>query len=348
MWQRSRDAARVVSRPAAGTPCSDPYTSTLARLLDVLWLAALAVYVVAGYRSVPFHGDESTLIAMSRDYHTLVRQRDFAAVRYDPAPSDPAAQELRILNGTVGKMAMGLAWTSRASTCRTSTRPGCGTGRSIRTGRSATCPASGCCVARLSSALLAALSVAFVFGIARIVSGSRAAAWAASLLYALDPAVLLNGRRAMMEGRCSRSARWRSWRRSGSHANRRAARPPGGCGWLPRRSASGGLAIASKHPGAIAVMAVSWRSHWSRRSGARRGPACRTATCRLAWASVLVLLVFLLLNPAWWSDPLDMPPRVVEARQNLMRIRWAVPRAGRRDARRMAVGPRLFLRAAVL
>lgn len=296
---------------------------TLARLLDVLWLAALAVYVVAGYRSVPFHGDESTLIAMSRDYHTLVRQRDFAAVRYDPAPSDPAAQELRILNGTVGKMAMGLAWDLAGFDVSDLNAPWVWDWTLDQNRALGHVPGERLLhVARLSSALLAALSVAFVFGIARIVSGSRAAAWAASLLYALDPAVLLNGRRAMMEGSLFAfgtlavlAAVWLAREQARGAPARRL--------WLAATALglSGGLAIASKHPGAIAVMAVF--------VALALEPSIRGTTRprlpdghlpRLAWASVLVLLVFLLLNPAWWSDPLDMPPRVVEARQNLMRI----------------------------
>ena len=78
--------------------------------LDRLWLIGLALYILSGYNLVPFHGDESTLTYMSRDYHDLVQARDLDRVLYRDPPRDPAAQELRILNGTVGKMAMGFAW----------------------------------------------------------------------------------------------------------------------------------------------------------------------------------------------------------------------------------------------
>jgi len=77
------------------------------RALDGFWLVLLAIYVVAGTRDVPFHGDESTLIAMSRDYYSLVQTHNLDQVLYQPDPDDPMMQELRILNGTVGKMAMG-------------------------------------------------------------------------------------------------------------------------------------------------------------------------------------------------------------------------------------------------
>jgi hypothetical protein len=40
---------------------------------DGLLLVLLAGYVIAGYRKVPFHGDESMQIYMSRDYYYLVK-----------------------------------------------------------------------------------------------------------------------------------------------------------------------------------------------------------------------------------------------------------------------------------
>jgi hypothetical protein len=60
-------------------------------LLDAVWLVALALYILAGYDDVPFHGDESTLTYMSRDYHDLVQRRDLDSVLY----RDPPATRLR-------------------------------------------------------------------------------------------------------------------------------------------------------------------------------------------------------------------------------------------------------------
>uniref|UniRef100_UPI002CA82E56 phospholipid carrier-dependent glycosyltransferase n=1 Tax=Aggregatilinea sp. TaxID=2806333 RepID=UPI002CA82E56 len=173
----------------------------IARVLDVVWLAALSAYVVTGVSDIPFHGDESSLVFMSRDYATLVQQHDFSAVYYELSPSDPAAQELRILNGTVGKMAMGLAWDLAGLSVDDLNGPWAWDVDYDVNAALGHIPGERLLrAARLSSALLTALGVIAVFGIARFATGSRIAAWIASLVLATDPAVLLNGRRAMMEG----------------------------------------------------------------------------------------------------------------------------------------------------
>jgi len=170
------------------------------RALDGFWLVLLAIYVVAGTRDVPFHGDESTLIAMSRDYYSLVQTHNLDQVLYQPDPDDPMMQELRILNGTVGKMAMGLAWDVSGYTVDHLNKPwlwGAGWDYNVTHGHM---PEEGVLyAARLSSALLLALSAWSVFALGWF-AGGRPAAWAASLIYATTPQVLLNGRRAMMEG----------------------------------------------------------------------------------------------------------------------------------------------------
>src|SRR5690606_25405017 len=79
-------------------------------LFDALWLAALVIYVLAGSTLVPFHADESTQIAMSHDYAGLFIGRDLDAVAYRENPADPAQQELRLVNGTINKYLIGLAW----------------------------------------------------------------------------------------------------------------------------------------------------------------------------------------------------------------------------------------------
>ncbi len=296
----------------------------IAWALDLLWLAALCIYVVAGYRTVPFHGDESTLVWMSRDYATLLYQHDLDAVLYSATPTDPAAQDLRILNGTVGKMAMGLAWDLAGLSERDLNEPWLW-GLDFEENRAlGHIPGDRLLhAARLSSALLTALAVIAVFGIARIVSGSRIAAWIAGLVIATDPAVLLNGRRAMMEGSllgfsvlAVLAAVWliREIRRSA---------PPRRL-WLDATAfgAACGVAIASKHTSVITAAALFVALYFEHRL--RRTPETklerRDRRLRLAWAGALTGLVFLLLNPAWWSDPLNMPDRVLHARDVLMEM----------------------------
>ena len=54
------------------------------RWFDWLWLGLLAMYIVAGAAIVPFHGDESTLMVMGRDYHYIFVEGDLSKVFFDP------------------------------------------------------------------------------------------------------------------------------------------------------------------------------------------------------------------------------------------------------------------------
>ena len=301
-------------------------------LLDGLWLLALALYVMSGYKNVPFHGDESTLIDMSRDYYLLVQQRDFNAVYYRALPEDPAAQEHRILNGTVGKMAMGLAWNFEGLTVNDLNWAwdwGADwewnlVARHLPSARLLN-------AARLSSVLFTILGVWSVFGIAWLAGGGRAAAWAASLIFATTPAVLLNGRRAMMEGShlgftalavLAALVIVRVQARP-AESTTRQRRDLWGV-WLAFGAAVG-LALASKHTAAIAVgLTGSVAALGPIVGGLRRdGLAWRRVLVGEHWARVMsggavAVAVFLALNPAWWTDPIGMPQRVSELRGTLL------------------------------
>ena len=294
-------------------------------ILDVLWLAGLALYVIAGYRSVPLHGDEPTLIYMSRDYYHLVQRRDVEPVLYRDEPANPAEQDLRLINGTVGKMAMGLAWDLAGLTVddlndqwvwewswNDNIALGHMPGERLLH------------AARVSSALFTVISAWVVFGIARVVAARRLAAWAASLIYVTTPAVLLNGRRAMMDGSMLGFIALTAL--VGVLIVRQQAR-----GWRGAKLAAlyallgvcGGLAVASKHNAAITVAAVFAAVLVAPLLDARRADDMRSHfdaphLLRVASASLLVIVTFLALNPAWWSDPLPMPERVIDLRRDLM------------------------------
>lgn len=303
------------------------------RVLDGLWLAALAVYIFAGLDAAPFHGDEATLLFMSRDYHYLVQQRDLERVLYTDAPADPSEQELRIINGTVPKMAMGLAWDLAGLTVRdvndqwvwgfndpagewdewtwNHTFGHVPSDDLLRAGRA-------------SSAVLLALSVLVLFVLTRQVFPSRAAAWAATAIYVTTPDVLLNGRRAMLEGGMLLGstlvllAALLAIRAHTSAPPRRRAL------WLAMAAlgAAGGFALANKHNNALAVgiafFAVLIEPLIRRGTGGVRFDLAHVA--RLALAGGLAVAVFVALNPAWWSDPLHMPGRVLDARRTLLEL----------------------------
>ncbi|NLF74469.1 MAG: phospholipid carrier-dependent glycosyltransferase [Chloroflexi bacterium] len=294
-------------------------------ILDVLWLAGLALYVIAGYRSVPLHGDEPTLIYMSRDYYHLVQRRDVEPVLYRDEPANPAEQDLRLINGTVGKMAMGLAWDLAGLTVddlndqwvwewswNDNIALGHMPGERLLH------------AARLSSALFTVISAWVVFGIARVVAARRLAAWAASLIYVTTPAVLLNGRRAMMDGSMLGFIALTAL--VGVLIVRQQAR-----GWRGAKLAAlyallgvcGGLAVASKHNAAITVAAVFAAVLVAPLLDARRADDMRSHfdaphLLRVASASLLVIVTFLALNPAWWSAPLAVPEIVLDKREELI------------------------------
>lgn len=303
------------------------------RVLDGLWLAALAVYIFAGLDAAPFHGDEATLLFMSRDYHYLVQQRDLERVLYTDTPADPSEQELRIINGTVPKMAMGLAWDLAGLSVQDVNEqwmwgfndPAGEWNEWTWNHTFGHVPSDALLRAgRASSAVLFALSVVALFALTRQVVPSRAAAWAATAIYVSTPDVLLNGRRAMMEGGMLLGsvlvmlAALLAIRAHTSVPPRRRAL------WLAMVAlgAAGGFALANKHNSALAVgiafFAVLIEPLIRRGVGGVRFDPAHLA--RLALAGGLAVAVFVALNPAWWSDPLHMPGRVVDARRALLEL----------------------------
>ncbi len=306
------------------------------RALDGLWLLALAAYVLAGVRLTPFHGDESTLVFMSRDYHYLVQQRDLEAVLFNPdlVGDQWEEQQLRLLNGTVGKMAMGLAWDLAGFRVGDLNRgwywgfvdPGGNWTEWTWNHAEGNVPGDRLLrAARLSSALLGVVAVWAVFAIAWLVAAgidprlARAAAWIASLAYATHPNVLLNARRAMMEGSLAAFAAltvlaglmlMRAQRSP-------APRPRALWGWTLALGLAAGTAIAAKHTALLVTLptfaALTFRPggrFWLTTDG-------RTLR-RMIGGGLVMALVFLLWNPAWWRfDPM-IPQKVVEWRGDLL------------------------------
>jgi 4-amino-4-deoxy-L-arabinose transferase-like glycosyltransferase len=283
------------------------------RVLDALYTSVLVMYVVAGMAAAPFHGDESTIIYMSRDWFQLVGKGDLQSVSFRDPPPDPHAatdQQLRLVNGVLSKYAIGLGaslmgWTSKD--INEQWLWGADWDFNARTGH---IPAMQLLfVSRLTSTLMTALSVAIVFAIGRQIGG-RGTAWIGAGIYALTPAVLLNGRRAVFEGATflfSALVIWvglilarRLWRKKEAWQD-----------WLVLGAASG-LALAAKHttiivllPIFISLAMLGWQrwSHTVIRAGA---------------AALLAIGVFLALNPAWWNAPLQVPREVLRLRQALL------------------------------
>ncbi len=316
------------------------------------------VYVVAGAAITPFHGDESTQVYMSRDYAYQFIQRDLNLVLYHEPPISAQEQFLRLINGTVNKYLIGLGWHVGGFTLADINEQwDWGASWEYNTTTNHAPSPALLQVARIPSALLLALGVPVMFALGWL-TGGRWAAVTASLLYALHPALLINGRRAMMEGSLTFFS---------------LLTVLAGAWWVKRRGwnaalalgIAAGLTVASKHTGVFTVISVFGALGISlflplaprpvdRGVGAtQRGrPVQRTGTLprpynaqsdglrvrqivqtdaplrvptewvqsvvRLIAAGVLALMVFYALNPAWWGDPVSRAGEVLTLRQDLL------------------------------
>lgn len=286
-------------------------------LIDTLLLLALMAYITLGAEAVPFHGDESTTIWMSRDFDRVILQGDFDSVAYEPPPRRNTEQHLRIITTNVSKLAMGLAWWCtgyEAGDINDQWHWGHDMAWNRDNDRM---PESRLLlITRLTSAWMTAISVAFVLAAARLV-GRRiltnplaigAVGWGAAFLYATHPAVLVNGRRAMFEGGLLLGVTMVAWM-----VLWLVHRRPGWASYVLVGIITG-FALSTKHSAVFTVVLLY--------SGlvvvALRQQAFRRELMKIAMATMVALLMFFVLNPLWWSQPLDMPTITIEQRRMML------------------------------
>ena len=294
-----------------------PTPKKLPRWTDALWLALLAIYIFAGATSVPNHGDEAVLIYMGRDYHHVFVHGNLSIILFNREAAQTSLEmQLRLLNGTVSKNIYG--WVTASNGLSINDISGAWNWKEDYDSNVAQghIPQSEILrQARLASAAQMALAVALFFQFARMTL-NRPTAFLASVFFALHPNVLINGRRAMMEG---------------SHLLGLMLVLVAGA-WLIRQrtwksyallGVCTGFAVAAKHPNALIAATVFCAClvvpiaqflrkrgrHWQMQVRALRG---------MILTFLLGALVFLLLNPAWWSAPLDVAPAVIQLRQDLL------------------------------
>lgn len=277
------------------------------RLIDVLWVVGWMLYVLAGTPLVPFHGDEATTIWMSRDYGYLVNGQ-LDRVRYQQPPVDEAEQQLRLITGALSKYLMGISWQLNGyDTDDLNQQWVWGAGWSWNQQNGHAPDDTLLMLGRWPSALMLALSVPVMFAIVYI-SGGRVPAYVAVMLLASNPAVLLNGRRAMFEGGLilfsllvllagllfvQKQTWWRAL-------------------FL---GVMGGLALAAKHTalftllpifaGGIAILI------WRYRNQMRE---LFLPIVKISIAGVVSLSLFYVLHPIWWGDSTERIRHVIEAR----------------------------------
>lgn len=288
----------------------------LTSILSIIWVLVLAGYVLAGTAETPFHGDESTQIYMSRDYAYQFIDHDYSKLAYNPAPENPAEQDLRLINGTVNKYLIGLAWHINGMSVSDVNEQwdwGADWNYNQQNGH-APSPAL-LMAARWSSAILLAAGVVVIFALGRALGGTWTP-YIASLYYALNPALLLNGRRAMMEGSFTFFSLlvvlvgvWLLEKPS-----------------LRRAILLGlvsGFALASKHTslftvGAVFAAILLYLIYQSVRSEDDYSVVDYVLLPYLAIAAAIVFGTFFALNPAWWGDPAERAQLILKLRQDLL------------------------------
>lgn len=319
------------------------------RLIDGLWLLALAVYVFAGMPLASFHGDEAMQIYMSHDYATAFIRRAPEQLKVQPPYYIDEDNWLRILNGSVNRYAIGLSWhLAGFTTGDLPPRPGWDWGlsveRNVETGHRP--PPALLNASRFSSTLFLALSAGLMFAIGWQFGG-RLPAYFMSALHTLNPVILLNGRRAMMEGSLLFFGLLAIF--AAILISKMMMQNRGGFETRPysRRweillwallALAGGLTLTSKHSGVVFVAgawgwiltAVVVKNLSLREKGGGEGSitSLLVTVLKLAAAGVLAVTLFVALSPALWNDVPSRLRDLVEQREGLLQIQVeADPRA---------------------
>jgi hypothetical protein len=287
-------------------------------LIDAILIIIAAAFVTLGAEQVPFHGDESTIVWLSKDY-ALVRNGDLEEMYYEPPPRRTTEQHLRILNGTLTRLIYGAVWDGIGLDTDDVNEQwvwGQDYNYNLTEGHM---PAEDLLYAeRLASAWMTLLGGVFLMGTVRLLArymwfsawGIALSGWLALILFVTHPAILLNGRRAMFEGAHLLGIAVLAWLVVWMLTKRkRLWRHYAGLGLVT------GVALTIKFSvaftvvllfGGLLLLVIIDRRF--------------DELLKIGMATGLAMLGFLGLTPLWWSAPLDMPPIVVEERQDLLEL----------------------------
>ncbi len=297
--------------------------------VDAVFLLILGCYTFAGMPFTPFHGDEAMQIYAASDYFTLLSAPE--RLMSSPPYRVDSDEHLRILNGSINRYAVGsvlqLAGYTRDDL---PPRPGWQWAFSYddnaAQGYLPSEPLLN--IARVPSTALHIASIVMIFILARAVGG-RSVAYAAALIFALHPALLLNGRRALQESAMlcfGLLALWCAARITARFDARLSIRTA--LRWALLALACG-LTLASKHSGIVFVAAaLGWVfvggmiSIQKATAETPRVQSIHLLSVRLC-ASIAVVLalalsVFIALSPALWNDPLARLGDLIAVRSELL------------------------------
>jgi hypothetical protein len=283
-------------------------------VLDGAFLLVLGAYAFGAGRTVPFHGDEPGILALSGDFTRIFRDRDLESIRFSGViERTNRPQRERIATGALTPLTMGLVFNLAGASV--DELPGYwlwggevpeGMDRFELNASQGNLPEGRLLhLARATSSAFFALSIALVFVIILRLTRRRPGAYLGSLIYATSPSLLINGTRALQEGALlffSAAAvllcLWMTERES------RGARLA-----IPVYFAMGalsGLGLASKQTFALvlaAVLAAIFLAPWA------LGRSSLRAALSRGWAQGLkagivgfsALTVFFGVTPIWWS-----------------------------------------------
>jgi 4-amino-4-deoxy-L-arabinose transferase-like glycosyltransferase len=289
------------------------------RFADAAFLAALFLYVLAGISLTPVHGDEYMHMSIARNTFYLV-QGNLSQFTYNPPVIPDTPQYLRLLNGTINGSLIGVLWMLDGRSADSLPGIYVWTMPYDWNQREGNVPTDdGLALARWPSALLTALGILPMFYIGYQLR-MRSLAYPATLLYALHPVILLNGRRAMLEGSfIFTTLLAMAWlialivaEHSGVAEGFMRRLPL----WV-RYGVLGilaGLAVSSKQTGLMVAAAVLTAALVC---GLMRGHRWQTVG-RVTLAASLTFIIWFALNPVYWNHPLAAARASITARAELL------------------------------
>ncbi len=300
-------------------------TFKLPIVLDLIWIIGLAAYIAAGMPLAPFHADESMQIYTSNDFWTVFVDEDLDEVITNPPYDIDADAQLRILNGSVNRYTIGLAWMLADESRRDLPKaPGWNWGISyednLESGFRPTPDLLN--LSRLPSTIFLILCLPLMGFLGRG-AGGRLGFFVATALFAFSPPILLNGRRALQEGSMLFFGLL-TIVSAAMIANTRARKRPAGCLTWSIFIAAAALSIASKHPGLIfAAAGLGWIiisdlvnvKTWSNIFGL-------VGTIQTAFLTIVLVggLAFALLPALWSENPIQRFEELLTVRADLVEV----------------------------
>lgn len=307
--------------PDAGSGSKKP-SNVVRRLIavgsDVLFIVGLMLYVLIGAPGVPFHPDESMQIYASRDCDVAFQPGGLSSLTTHPPYEIDSDAHLRILNGSVHRYSTGLIRMA-AGVGQLPPRPGWNWALDFQGNLAAGFfpKPELLAIGRLSSVLYLALAAIPAWFIGRMLWG-RMGSWLFSAFVLLNPAILLNGRRAMQEGSLIFFGLLLLWVGLGI-CRRILNNPPCRVAQWVAFSACGGLALASKH-NALVLLAGTLAAIVAAIAFSPMEPTARLREALKGGLSALgAVILFIGLSPALWNHPPARLADLVQTRSDLIR-----------------------------